>query len=339
MNAVMDLGAQPRAADAALPLQLRLVSRQVLAQDIVGFEFADAGGAPLPAWTPGAHIELEVAPGLVRSYSLCGAQQPGATWRIAAQREAAGRGGSRALHDVVAAGAVLRAGVPRNLFPLADGAAHHLLLAGGIGITPLLAMAQALAARGQRFELHHATRSAARTPFVDTLSAPVFAGRVHWHHDGGDPAAGTLNLPALLATPQPGLHVYVCGPAGFIAAALAAARAGGWPDALVHVERFGAVPGEVANDEADQAFEVQLGRGGRVVAVPAGVSVLRALADAGVELMSSCEQGVCGTCVTRVLEGTPLHRDQYLEDGERAAGDCFTPCVSRACSPRLVLDL
>ena len=239
------------------------------------------------------------------------------------------------MHERVAEGDLLTVGTPRNHFPLAADATDHLLLAGGIGITPLLAMTRQLARDGAPFTLHYATRTASRTAFLAELRAASFADRVHVHHDDGAPAQ-RLDLPALLAAPVSGRHLYVCGPQGFMDAVLATARVAGWPEAQLHWEYFAATPSDTG---ADRAFEVQLGRNGRVVVVPAGTTVVKALAAAGVELPTSCEQGVCGTCLTRVIDGEPDHRDQYLTPEEQAACDQFLPCCSRAKSARLVLEL
>jgi vanillate O-demethylase ferredoxin subunit len=316
-------------------LQVVVARKAVEALDIASFELIAADGGALPAFSAGAHVEVQLPGGLVRPYSLCNDPAESHRYLLGVLRDAASRGGSAAMHDAVQPGQRLQISAPRNRFPLAEGATRSLLLAGGIGITPLLSMAERLAATGAAFELHHCTRSPARTPFVDRLRDARFAERVHWHFDDGD-AAQTLDLAALLGTPRPGEHVYACGPAGFMAAVLEAARAAGWPEAQLHSEFFAAAP--LAAD-GDAGFEVQLARSGRVVAVPPGLSVVAALAAAGVELLTSCGQGVCGTCLTRVLAGQPEHRDQYLTPEEQAAGDQFLPCCSRARSPRLVLDL
>jgi vanillate O-demethylase ferredoxin subunit len=278
---------------------------------------------------------VHVPDGPVRQYSLCGDAGDRLRYRIAVLDEPASRGGSRGMHERVVEGAALQISAPRNHFPLAVGAVHHLLLAGGIGITPLLAMARALARGGQAFTLHYATRSRERTAFEAELRSSAFADRVHFHHDDGAPEQ-RLDLPALLAAPQAGQHLYVCGPQGFMDAVLSTARAQGWPETQLHWEYFSAPPVQA---EGAGAFEVQLGREGRVVLVPADRTVVQALADAGVMLPTSCEQGICGTCLTRVIDGQPDHRDQYLTPEEQAACDQFLPCCSRAKSARLVLDL
>lgn len=316
-------------------LQLRVTRKAPLAEDIAVLELARADGEPLPATEAGAHVELHLPGGLVRPYSLCHDPARPQRWRLAVLREPAGRGGSAAVHDALHEGDLVTASAPRNLFPLVP-ARRSLLLAGGIGLTPLLAMAWQLHGQGADFALHACARSAARAAFTAEIAAAPWAPRAHWHLDDG-PAAQRLDLATVLGRAEAGTHVYVCGPAGFIEAVLQAARAAGYPEDQLHREYFGAAPQPAG--AVDAAFEVQVGRGGPVLQVAAGQTVVQALAAGGIELMTSCEQGVCGTCLTGVLEGTPDHRDQYLTDEERAAGDRFLPCCSRACSARLVLDL
>ena len=254
---------------------------------------------------------------------------------IGVLKDPASRGGSQAVHDHVREGDVLTISVPRNHFALSGVAKEHLLLAGGIGVTPILCMAERLAHTGADFTLHYATRSKERTAFRERLQASSFADRVRLHHDDG-PDEQKLDLKALLATPVPGTHLYVCGPRGFMDAVLGTARASGWPEAQLHYEFFGA---EVRASDSAGAFEVKLASSGRVIPVAKEQTVTQALTAAGVDVMVSCEQGVCGTCLTRVLEGQPDHRDSYLTPEEQAASDQFMPCCSRSRTPLLVLDL
>jgi vanillate O-demethylase ferredoxin subunit len=315
-------------------LPVRVARKTAEAQDIAGFELVAADGAALPAFSAGAHIDVHLPHGLLRQYSLCGDPRDAHRYRIAVLREPASRGGSVAMH-ALKEGDTLEISAPRNHFALASQATEHLLLAGGIGITPIVCMAEQLAAAGAPFGLHYATRSASRAAFLAHLRDAAYAGCVHIHHDDG-PAAQRLDLAAVVAQPRPGRHLYACGPAGFIHAALAAAHAAGWPPETLHREYFAA---PAAAPVAQGAFEVQIASTGAVIRVAPDQSVVAALAAAGIERPVSCEQGVCGTCLTGVREGTPDHRDVYLTDEERARGDCFTPCCSRALSPRLVLDI
>jgi vanillate O-demethylase ferredoxin subunit len=313
---------------------VRVARKTREAEGICSYELVRADGAALPPFAAGAHIDVHLPNGLVRQYSLCNA--PGETHRyvIAVLRDAASRGGSRAMHDDVDLGSVLTVSAPKNHFPLAD-AERTLLLAGGIGVTPILAMAETLADNGAAFELHYCARAPERAAFVQRLGAARFAGLVHLHYDSGADDQ-RLDLAALLAAPAPGTHLYVCGPQGFIDHVLDNARACGWPAAQLHVEYFGAA---AVDTGGDRPFDVQLASSGQVVTIPAGRTVLKVLAEQGVDIPYSCEEGVCGTCLTRVLAGVPEHRDLYLTDEERAANDQFAPCCSRARTPLLVLDL
>ncbi|MGM9486902.1 PDR/VanB family oxidoreductase [Ideonella sp. YS5] len=315
-------------------LQVRIARKTMEAADIALLELAPLAGDSLPRFEAGAHIDVELPRGLLRQYSLC--NDPAETHRylIGVLRDPRSRGGSAAVHDELAEGQVIRIGAPRNHFALVP-ARRTLLLAGGIGITPLLCMAERLAGAGADFALHYCTRSAARTAFVRRIRSAPFAGQVHFHHDDG-PAAQRLNLPAVLAPADTGTHVYVCGPGGFIDAVCRSAREQGWPEAQIHFERFSA---PAAEGKLDRPFELHLARSRRTLTVPAGQTVAQALRAHGVQVQVSCEQGVCGTCLTPVLEGEPEHRDSYLSDEEKRCNDQFTPCCSRARGERLVLDL
>ncbi len=316
-------------------IRVRVAARQDEALDICSLDLVPVDGSALPAFSAGAHIDVHLPGGLVRQYSLC--NTPGEThrYRIAVLRDAGSRGGSATVHDQLQVGTVLDIGAPRNLFELDPSAPHHLLLAGGIGITPLLAMAEQLAAQGGGFTLHHATRSRERTPFVAQLASAPYAHRVHHHFDDG-PAMQKLDLAATLRSAPAGSHLYVCGPTGFMEAVLAEGRAQGWDEARLHREYFAAAPTGTAGDGG---FELELASSGRVIPVAADQTALAALLAAGLDIPMSCEQGVCGTCLTGVKSGVPDHRDQYLTPEERAANNQFLPCCSRASSARLVLDL
>ncbi|WP_018227621.1 PDR/VanB family oxidoreductase [Methyloversatilis universalis] len=315
-------------------LQVRVARREAEAEGIARFELVSADGAPLPAFTAGSHIDVLLGDGLTRQYSLCGHPADRSRYQLGVLLDPASRGGSRAMH-ALAEGATLAISAPRNHFELAADARHHLLLAGGIGVTPLLCMAEQLAADGAEFTLHYCTRSLARTAFRGRLANAEWAGRVSLHHDDGD-ASQSIDMKGVLATPEPGTHLYVCGPRGFMDAVLATARAQGWPEDRIHYEFFGAT---VVTTDADADFDVKLARSGRVIPVRREQTVAQALAAAGVDLPVSCEQGVCGTCLTRVIDGTPDHRDMYMTPAEQAKNDCFTPCCSRSLSPLLVIDL
>jgi vanillate O-demethylase ferredoxin subunit len=319
----------------ASELTVKVERKSVEAVDICTFELVDVNGRPLPAFSAGSHIDVHLPNGITRQYSLCNDPAESHRYLLGVLRDPASRGGSQAMHDVVSEGQVLRISAPKNHFSLAHEASRSLLLAGGIGITPILCMAERLAVVGAEFEMHYATRSRDRTAFHERIKASPYAARVQFHFDDGAPAQ-KLDVGPLLAAPQPGVHVYVCGPKGFMDAVLSTARANGWPEAQLHYEFFSA---EIARSDSDATFQVKLASSGRIVVVPNDKTVVQALADAGVEVLTSCEQGVCGTCLTRVLEGEPDHKDMYLTPEEQAANDQFTPCCSRSKSPMLVLDL
>lgn len=315
-------------------LQVKVLRKTEEAEGIASFELARPDGAPLPAFSAGSHIDVQVPGGFVRQYSLCNDDAESHRYRIAVLRDPGSRGGSMSMHDALKEGDFVTISEPRNHFPLVH-AERSLLLAGGIGVTPLLCMAQRLAAIDADFALHYCTRSPSRTAFRHEIAQSKFADRVRFHFDDG-PADQKLDLVAELGTPRPGTHVYVCGPSGFIDFAVSTAKALGWPADQIHLEYFGAAPQDTSGDKP---FEVKLASSGKIIRVAADQSVVQALAAQGVEVMTSCEQGVCGTCLTRVLEGECEHRDMYLTDEEKAKNDQFTPCCSRARSPVLVLDL
>jgi vanillate O-demethylase ferredoxin subunit len=315
-------------------LAVKVVRKRMEAEGIASFELARVDGAPLPAFSAGSHVDVSVPGGLSRQYSLCNDSSEQHRYRIAVLRDPASRGGSIAMHEAVNEGDVLHISEPKNHFPL-QHATHSLLFAGGIGITPLLCMAQRLAAIGADFTLHYCTRSPERTAFRDEIAAASFANRVRFHHDSGPPSQ-KLHLDKALGPVDEGTHLYVCGPTGFIDHVVNGAKAAGWKPGQIHLEYFGAAPQDTAGD---RPFEVKIASSGKLYQIAADQTVVRALAAQGVEIMTSCEQGVCGTCITRVLEGEPDHRDLYFTDEEKARNDQFTPCCSRAKSATLVLDL
>ena len=315
-------------------IAVRVVRRTQEALDIASFELAKPDGSALPGFSAGSHIDVQVPGGLTRQYSLCNDAAENHRYRIAVLRDANSRGGSAGMHDAVKEGDTLVISEPRNHFPLVHGE-RHLLFAGGIGVTPLLAMAQRLGTIGADFTLHYCTRSAQRTAFRDEIAASPYAQRVQFHFDDGD-AAQKLDLQRALGKPQPGTHIYVCGPTGFIDFVVKTAQGLGWPQEQVHLEYFGAAPQDTGGD---RAFQVKIASSGAVYDIPADTTVVHALQEHGIEILTSCEQGVCGTCITRVLQGECDHRDLYFTDEEKAKHDQFTPCCSRAKTAVLVLDL
>lgn len=311
-----------------------LVSRKIpVADGICSFELQALDGSALPAFTAGAHIDVHTPAGVTRQYSLCNHPEERHRYLIGVLKDPQSRGGSQAMHEQLEQGQTLTIGEPRNLFPLAEDGRKHLLFAGGIGITPMLAMAYELSQRGVDFELHYSFRASANAAFLDVLSNAPFASQVTLYDNA---ACAKLDAPAVLAQPQAGVHLYVCGPSGFMDHVLNTAAAQGWPAEQTHREFFSAAPVE---HDGDQPFEVELAKSGQVFHIPVDRSVFEVLDEAGIEIETSCEQGICGACVTRVLQGTPDHRDQFMTDKEHALNDRFTPCCSRAKTPRLLLDL
>lgn len=315
-------------------IDVLVVARHNEALDICSFELAAADASPLPAFSAGAHIDVHLANGLVRQYSLCNHPEERHRYVIGVLKDPASRGGSSSLHQELEVGTRLRISQPRNLFALAPGARRSLLFAGGIGITPILSMAEYLAHGGADFQLHYCARSAERAAFVPRLRQSPFAERVSLHFDEQPETA--LDIAHALAAPQDDLHLYVCGPGGFMQHVLDSARALGWKEQCLHREYFSAAP---VDHGSDGSFAVKLASSGQVFQVPADRSVVQVLQDQGIEVAISCEQGICGTCLTRVLEGVPEHRDLFLTEEEQACNDQFTPCCSRAKTPLLVLDL
>ncbi|PYY38900.1 oxidoreductase [Curtobacterium sp. MCPF17_046] len=308
---------------------MRIAARRQVAADVVTLDLAPLDSAPLPAWEPGAHVDLGVAPGVERQYSLVTTTDDG-HWRVAVLREATGRGGSLAVHDLLRVGDDVTVGGPRNHFGF-DPGRPAVFVAGGIGITPIVAMIAAAERAGTPWELHYAGRSRDRMAFADELLAA--------HPDRVTLAAADeaprLDVVGLLAEPRDAV-VYCCGPRGLMDAVETAAAH--WPAGSVRVERFEPVADV---DASGEAFEVELTLTGTTVTVPADRSLLEVAEDAGAFVLSSCREGTCGTCETPVLEGSVDHRDTVLSPAEQADDRTMMVCVSRAAAgcPRLVLEL
>ncbi|RDU96365.1 PDR/VanB family oxidoreductase [Trinickia dinghuensis] len=307
------------------------------AQDIRCFQVSRVDGQPLDAYEPGAHVDVTAPSGITRQYSLCGDPDAHRSYLFAVKKEPQSRGGSRSLHDDVRVGTELWIGAPRNLFRLAADAGEHVLIAAGIGITPLLSMAHALDKRGASYRLHYFARDLGHAAFASALSAEPFASRVTFHF-GIEPNDLPAELDRCVATLDAGAHVYTCGPGPFMDRVVDAAGKR-LPEASIHLERFAAEPLQPDTAEKAGEFEVRLQRSGQTVRVDRDVSIVDALARAGVEIDTSCGEGVCGTCMIPVIEGEPDHRDHCLSKAERASNTVICCCVSRANSPVLVLDL
>lgn len=312
---------------------VRIAAASAVADGILELQLEDPGGAGLPSWEPGAHLEVETPSG-IRQYSLCGPADD-AKHTVAILREEAGRGGSRSLHETATPGTELRVRGPRNHFPLVDDADDYILIAGGIGITPLKAMAQHLAASGRPWRLHYGGRSTTSMAYVDHLRA-LDPDCVHVHPQD---THGVLDLPAILADAHSGTVVYCCGPSGLLEAATNAVAAS--PARELHVERFtsATTPADSEPESGLDTFVVELALTGGEIEIGADQSILDAVRDVVPGVMSSCEDGYCGTCETPVLEGIPLHRDTVLTPSEQASNETMMICVGRSCSQRLVLEL
>ena len=326
------MGSTPKFEVQELETDLLVAERSVLAEGVVTLSFEDPTGRPLPGWTPGAHIDLMLSASLVRQYSLCGSPADTHTWRIGVLRDPQSRGGSDFVHDKLAVGSTVRVRGPRNHFPLVSAPCYQFI-AGGIGITPILPMIEAAEAAGAQWQLAYGGRKRASMSFVEDLSAygePVTI----WPQD----ERGLLDLQDILGSAREDTLVYCCGPEALLSAVESACAS--WPASALHVERFAAKPGAVQPASgALETFEVVCQRSGITVTVPPDRSVFEVLEDVGVGVLGSCMEGICGTCETSVIEGTPDHRDSVLGDEEQARNDAMMLCVSRSLSDRLVLDL
>ncbi|WP_416968126.1 PDR/VanB family oxidoreductase [Streptomyces sp. 4F14] len=311
-------------------LDLVAERKETVADGVVLLTLRAPDGRPLPQWQPGAHIDLVLGAGLVRQYSLCGDPADRSRYQVAVLREPESRGGSRHVHDALAEGEPVRVHGPRNHFPLVK-AKKYLFIAGGIGITPILPMIAAVNATRADWTLLYGGRTRASMAFGETLQR-AYGKRVSLRPQD---EYGLLDLPALLGKPQRKAVVYTCGPEPLLAAVEAGCEK--WPSGTLHLERF--APKQDLAAEPLTTFEVELARSGRTLTVSEGMSVLEAVENAGVPVMTSCEEGICGTCETKVLSGEIDHRDSVLDEQERAAGDTMMICVSRAKGNRLVLDL
>jgi ferredoxin-NADP reductase len=308
---------------------LRLDAIRYVAQQTLSFEFAAPDGSPLPPATPGAHIGLHLPNGIMRQYSLIHTAESMSSYEIAVKLDAKGRGGSRFMHESLRVGTQLPVEPPRNNFPLADEAGQSVFIAGGIGITPILAMIERLAEVHRSFTLHYAVRARDELCYLSLLQRSC---RPQLHVDA-EHGGRVMDIAAIAAQAPPDAHLYCCGPGPMLAAFEASTR--GRPEANIHLEYF--TPREAAS--TDGSYTVVLGRSGREFPVRAGQRLLHVLREAGIEISTSCEEGVCASCETRILEGIPDHRDSILSPQERASGRTMMVCVSGSRSPRLVLDL
>lgn len=309
---------------------LRVHRIEWAAEGILEIELRDPAGADLVPFAAGAHVDLVLPNGITRSYSLANDPAERHRFVVGVGLDPASRGGSRWLHRDLRVGQTLTVEGPRNHFPLDETAAHTVLIAGGIGVTPIAAMASRLAALGRSFDVHLAVRERSRAAFVERLAG--LAPRLDVHVDAE--AGGPLDIAAIVAAAPAGAHFYCCGPLPMLAAFEAATAA--IPPERVHVEYFKAKPIEAA---AATAFDVEIAGTGRVFHVPADRSIVDVLEAAGVATSASCHEGICGSCECKVVAGEPDHRDQVLTAAEKAAGKTMMICVSRSKGPRLTIEL
>jgi phthalate 4,5-dioxygenase reductase subunit len=311
-------------------LPLRVMRNDKIADGIHILEFRDAGGQPLPEFSAGAHIAIQAPNGLLRKYSLCNDPAERDRYLVAIKREANGRGGSCNLIDNTKAGDELMVAPPVNDFGLPPRAQDFLFIAGGIGITPIMAMIREVLRQGKRFRLFYCSRSPETTAFLDELSAPEFKDQVTIHYDQGDPAR-SLDLKPVLAKRKNREHLYCCGPRPLMEAVRA--MTDHWSSAAVHFEAFSEAE---THKPTDKPFRLRLARSGEVLDVPTTKTILEVLRDRGLEVPSSCETGTCGTCRTKLVAGEADHRDLVLAEHERA--DTIMICVSRAKSDEITID-
>ncbi|HTJ69744.1 MAG TPA: PDR/VanB family oxidoreductase [Actinospica sp.] len=326
------LGPRPAPSPGPRPsvaLQAVVGARTEAADGVVALTLVPADGGPLPEWTPGAHIDLQLTETLTRQYSLCGDPADRDAWRIAVLREPAGRGGSAYVHDSLAVDSTVPISAPRNNFQL-QPAPRYLFIAGGIGITPLLPMIAEAEAAGADWTLLYGGRTRASMAFTDELAR--YGEKVRFRPQDEH---GLLDLADYLGLVQHGALIYACGPEPMLKAVASACDH--WPPTALHVERF--APIELAEPVRGDSFEVVLARSGKTVTVGPDRSILEALEIEGVNVLSSCREGTCGTCETDVLEGEPEHRDSLLTPAERAANETMFICVSRCLGAQLTLDL
>jgi ferredoxin-NADP reductase len=312
-------------------VRVKVARKWQAALDVTALELAPLSGH-LPTFQPGAHIDLHLPNGLVRQYSITNGPGELTSYVIAVKREADSRGGSSAIADVLREGDVLAVSEPRNNFPLRRDAVRTTFIAGGIGLTPLLSMARALQRQGLAFDFHAFARSEDHLPLGSELAV---LGDGVTRHFGLSPAETAQVISGALGPHSFARHVYICGPGAMLELVRAIAMEHGWPDEAVHYEYFR----NTHEIDTSSTFTVELARSALSLTVPAGKSILEVMRENGVDAPSSCEQGACGTCLTRVLEGEVDHQDVYLNATEKAAGKVMMTCVSRAKSGRLVLDI
>lgn len=304
-----------------------------LTSQILGFELVAKNGSSLPQFSAGSHIDVYLENGLTRQYSLANCSTETNRYVIGVLNDLNSRGGSKYIHETFHVGKTIQISEPRNLFPITQCTETALLFAGGIGITPICAMAHELKAKNIEFELHYFAKCQEAVAFAQELEQN-FQGRVYLHLDDVPESRAEMHL--LLEQPASCKHLYVCGPNGFMDFVMQSAKQAGWDDGQIHKEHF---VGVGATAESDEEFIVEVHATGQQFTIPKNLSVIQVLEDNDIFIPVSCEQGICGTCITKVLAGEPDHRDMYLSEAEKAANNQFLPCCSRAKTKKLVIDI
>ncbi|NYH14069.1 PDR/VanB family oxidoreductase [Paraburkholderia bryophila] len=317
-------------------IPVRVVAAETIAEGIRLLKLAPLDGSMLPAWEPGSHIDLHLDEGITRQYSLCGSHTDTSAYEVAVKREIESRGGSKFVHESLRVGSELSISAPRNHFRMSAESGHSLLVAGGIGITPIVSMARLFHDQSHPFELLYFTRSESHAAFRDELDSGPLNGSCRLLFGQERDAVETI-LDDALRNRREGGHLYLCGPQPFMDTVRMVAARHGWPDDAVHLEYFAA--GVAADTEPQTSFDVKLARSGKTFTIAADQTIVDVLREHGTDVETSCEQGICGTCVVNVLEGCPDHRDYFLTAKEHERGDCMAICVSRSRSKLLVIDL
>lgn len=313
-------------------ITVKIVDKTIHAKDIAVLMLEAVDGKGLPAFDAGAHVDVHIGEGLIRQYSLCSRPDDASGYRLGVLNDPGSRGGSKAIFNEVNVGDELLISEPRNLFPLDKNATETVLIGGGIGITPMIAMAYTLQAENQSFVLHYCCRSEAKAGFLDELKSQ-FGEQLHLHFD--DLADDQRLIPERdLGVFNEGKHVYVCGPSGFMDWIIQSAQTAGFPKENIHYEYFDA---EI--ETSGQSFTVVAEQSGVTMTVGENQTIVEVLLDAGIDVDISCEKGICGTCICDVVSGTPDHKDHFLTDEEKEDNDQIAVCCSRALTDTLVLDI
>ncbi|MBT1157244.1 oxidoreductase [Aminobacter anthyllidis] len=320
--------------EASQFMNVRIRRFEVIAKDIACLEIVPAGDFDLPPFSAGSHVDVFINEGVIRQYSICNDPADPSYYRLAVQKEATSRGGSKAIHETFHTDDVIRIGRPRNNFGLTASLTDVVLVAGGIGVTPILSMAYQLSILRAEFTFHLCARSRDRAAFIDEIAASSFASKFHLHLDEG-PSQQRFDPSRVFAGIGPQATIYICGPRGFMDFVTNAAKSSGCCSAdQIHIESFTSL-----KVEGEAEFEVVAARSGKTITVPSDKSIADALIDAGIVPTLSCEQGICGTCLTRVISGDVDHRDTYQTEKEKLENKQMSICCSRAKSKQLVLDI